>query len=981
MTTGGTKGQTPIPPRRPEDQPLAADVSRLGARLGRIVADLQGPDVFEDVELLRELARRRRGVAGTAEPALSAEIVDLITSWGIDRAEAVVRAFAIYFQLSNTAEETHRVRRRHSYEHAEGAVPAPRSLADTVRALTEQGVSAKALGATLSRIQLRPVLTAHPTESTRRTTQAKLLAIHERLLQRDGETPIRQAALDDEIAMHIEALWQSDQLRHRRPTVLEEVRLMLDVFDQTLWEAVPAVVAELRRVAREAGVEAADEISPISLGSWMGGDRDGNPNVTPFVTRQTALVMKERVLLRYLEAVRELVPLLSHSSRRVPASAALVESLERDGMSMPRVRERNEETYRYEPYRLKLSYMGARLQASLAQTQDAFGVDEAAALPGQMDVRVAEREAAEDGEPYTTSEELLDDLRLLIASLEGHGAHTAVTRTIQPLVDRVRAFGFHLATLDVRQHAERFASALDEIAEVVEAIPDAGNYGDLSERERVQFLRAELEGRRPLVPRGVAFSASTQETLEMFEAIRLTREQTGSRGVESCVISMTTGVSDVLAPLVLAREAQLVRWRGDEFESDLRVVPLFERLEDLRNASRVMRTLFNDPMYRRQLEAHGQLQEIMIGYSDSSKGVGILTAAWALYRAQEALLEVADAAGVQLMLFHGRGGTVSRGGGPSHDAILSQPPGTVSGGIKYTEQGEMIQFTYGLPAIARWNLEQSTAAVLSHDFQDWRRDVSTDDQQRFAETMDELAETARQVYRSRIHDDPSLYDYFRQVTPLGELGMLPIGSRPAFRPGGGGAVSEGIDSLRAIPWVFGWMQSRHVLTGWMGVGSALMGYIGRYGDTGVANLRDMRDRWPFFAAFLSNVEMVCAKADLDIAAHYVESLGEGNRSQEIFTALRAEYDRTVTALGLISDVEGLLTHNPVLRRSIDLRNPYVDALSFLQVELLRRRRAQADEAAESGAGTDPAAVEANEELLGAILRSINGIAAGLRNTG
>jgi len=969
----------------------------LGARLGRIVADLQGPDVFEDVERLRELARRRRGVAGTAEPSLSAEIVDLISSWDIERAESVVRAFAIYFQLSNTAEETHRVRRRQAYEHAEDAVPAPRSLADTVQTLIKQGVDPEALGAALSRMQLRPVLTAHPTESTRRTTQAKLLAIHERLLQRDAETPIHQDALDDEIAMHIEALWQSDQLRHRRPTVLEEVRLMLDVFDQTLWEAVPAVVAELRRAAEEAGVEVTDSLSPISLGSWMGGDRDGNPNVTPAVTRQTALVMKERVLLRYLEAVRALVPLLSHSTRRVRVSKALVASLERDGAAMPQVRGRNEETYRFEPYRLKLTYMGARLQASLAQNQDAFGVDEAAALPGQMDVRVAEREAAEDGEAYARSEELLEDLRLLVESLEGHGAHTAVTRTVQPLVDRVRAFGFHLATLDVRQHAERFAAALDEIAQVVEAIPDAGNYNDLSERERVQFLRRELEGRRPLVPQGVELSAPTQETLDIFEAIRLTREQTGSCGVESCVISMTTQVSDILAPLVLAREAQLVRWHGDEFDSDLRIVPLFERLDDLRSAPGVMRTLFNDPMYRRQLEAHGQVQEIMIGYSDSSKGVGIMTAAWALYRAQEALLEVADAAGVQLILFHGRGGTVSRGGGPSHDAILSQPPGTVSGGIKYTEQGEMIQFTYGLPAIARWNLEQSTAAVLSHAFQDWRRDVSPDDQQRFAATVDELSETARQVYRSTIHDDPTLYEYFRQVTPLGELGMLPIGSRPAFRPQAGGSVTQGIDSLRAIPWVFGWMQSRHVLTGWMGVGSALMGYIGRYGDEGVVHLRDMRDRWPFFAAFLSNVEMVCAKADLDIAAHYVECLGEGERSREIFTALRGEYDRTVGSLGMISESDGLLAHNPVLRRSIDLRNPYVDALSFLQVELLTRRRAQAaDQPADSstaagdtaaastaagGATAGNTAEEANEALLGAILRSINGVAAGLRNTG
>ncbi len=959
-----------IPPRRPEDQPLADDVRRLGARLGRTIADLQGDDVLADVERLRDLTRRRRGTAGgpgdAEKPELLDEIASLIDGWELERAEAVVRAFAIYFQLINTAEETHRVRRRRAYERVADTPPAPRSLAATLAELREAGAEPKALGEAIAHMSLRPVLTAHPTESTRRTTQVKLRAIHDALLRRDEATPPQQNTIDDEIGMQIEALWQSDQLKHRRPTVLEEVRLILDVFDGTLWDAVPGVMGELRATAAAAGIDLPEEVHPLRLGSWMGGDRDGNPNVTPLVTRQTALVMKERALLRYLEAVRELIPLLSHSARRVTILPALLISVEVDGAAMPLVAQRNAETYRYEPYRLKLTYVAARLQANLAETHSTLEVDELRALPGQLDARAAEREAAEDGKAYPSAEQLQTDLQLIVASLRGHGAESAA-RTVRALIDRVQAFGFELATLDVRQHAERFAAAVDEIAGAVDAIEGGFRYEELSSPERVAWLGAELAGRRPLVTPGAEFSDETQEMLDTFSAIRFARVHNGQRGVESCVVSMAEGVADVLAPMVVAREARLLGWEGEEFVSSIAIVPLFERLQDLRQAPAVMRELFADPLYQRQLSAHGNVQEIMIGYSDSAKQVGILPAAWGLYRAQEELLEVAAAAKVQLVLFHGRGGTVSRGGGPSHDAILAQPPGAVAGGIKYTEQGEMIQFTYGLPAIASWNLEQATAAVLAHRFEDWRNSVTEADQDRFREAMDELAETAQEAYRVQIHESPALFEYFHRVTPLAELGMMPIGSRPAYRPKTNGE-NHSIESLRAIPWVFGWMQSRHVLTGWMGVGTALESYIDAHGEEGLALLRDMRARWPFFASFISNVEMVCAKADLEIAEHYVRTLGESETAAEIFASLRAEFERTVAGIGRVAGIERLLEGNPVLRRSVDLRNPYVDALSFLQVALIQRRRVSPNEAN-------------SEQLLEAILRSINGVAAGLRNTG
>jgi phosphoenolpyruvate carboxylase len=375
-----------------------------------------------------------------------------------------------------------------------------------------------------------------------------------------------------------------------------------------------------------------------------------------------------------------------------------------------------------------------------------------------------------------------------------------------------------------------------------------------------------------------------------------------------------------------------------------------------------MESLFSDPFYRKQLDAHGRTQEVMIGYSDSAKDAGILTAAWSLYRAQEALAEAAKRHDVKLLLFHGRGGTVSRGGGPAHKAILAQPPGSVGGRIKITEQGEVIQLKYGLPDIARRTLELTVSAVLAHGFDDWRDRVDEVDRARFAEVMDELSDAAYRRFRGTVYEDPELFDYFMAVSPLDELAAFPIGSRPAYRAGS----AQGIESLRAIPWVFGWMQSRHVLTGWLGVGTALRGFLDRNGDVGLAQLRDMAARWPFFAALLENVEMVCAKGDLDIAAHYVRTLA-GPGSQRIFGELRAEYDRTTSSVRQILGVHRLLERNLVLRRSIDLRNPYVDALSFLQVELLSRRRA-----AES---------PEDDELRDAILRSINGVAAGLRNTG
>ena len=919
---------------RPLDRPLHDDVRRLGAALGDALNRLAGPTTFADVEALRALTRERRNPDTASVP--DADLVATIEGWDTRRAEAVVRAFALYFQLVNTAEQAHRLRRRRAYEGAD--VPPQRgSLHAAFDDLARRGVDPADLQATLDRLLVSPVLTAHPTESRRRTTQDKLSALAAGLLARDGLSAPRQAELEVVEAMHVESLWQSDELRHRRPTVVEEVKLLLRSFDEGFWAAIPAAHRELRDLAAAAGLRPPRGF--VRLGSWVGGDRDGNPFVTPEVTLTTARMMKEHMLVRYLEQVRPLKRLLSHSSRQTVIHPRLEASLSRDESDLPAIRERNAVRNRFEPYRLKLSFIEERLAAALRQIRADAGV------PGGGDGTGA----------YASARDFLKDLQVLAASLRSHGADASAAALIDPLIESVSAFGFHLATLDIRQHSRRHESALDALFAAAE--PDAPRYADQDEAARVARLRQELTGRRLLKVPGATFDADTKQTLDTFDVVHRVQAELGAEAVVTCVISMADSASDLLEVLVLCREAGLVRWEGDTLVSSLRVAPLFETRADLIAAPGILTDLFADPVYAALLAAGGNVQEVMIGYSDSAKDAGLLTASWSLYQAQAAIAAAAADAGVELLLFHGRGGTVSRGGGPAHRAILAQPPGSVGGRIKLTEQGEVIRFKYGHTELAQRSLELSGSAVLLAAFEDPPPPPPA-----WIAAIEELSDRAWRCFRTTVYDDPELFSYLTAVSPLDELAVLPIGSRPAHRPGGGG----GIDSLRAIPWVFGWMQSRHVLTGWLGVGTALHDFLAAHPDDGLATLQAMAEGWPFFNTLLRNVEMVCAKADLAIAAHYVRTLHPGAAGERIFGELKAEYDRTVAALTQVLGLDHLLDGSPVLRRSIDLRNPYVDALSFLQVELLRRRRAATTE--------DP-------DLLEAILRSINGVAAGLRNTG
>ena len=943
----------PIIDRREVDAPLARDVRLLGDLLGRTIGALEGEQVYDAVEALRGLAQRRRGVRGEPEPQLAEELAALVAGWPLELAANVGRAFLAYFLLVNMAEETHRVRRRRAHA-AQSDAPPPRSLEAIAVRLREDGASADDLRAAAAGLQLRPVFTAHPTESQRLTLMQKLESVHQELLGREQATPAERRVIDARIAMQIEGIWQADHLRHRRPTVLEESRLLLRTFRSTLWDAVPEVAAALREAS---GASADDAPAPIRLGSWMGGDADGNPNVTPELTWQTALMMRETALLAHLEAVIELDTLLPHSRRRVAGGRSLEEGIERDAELMPDLQAVLADRSHAELYRQKLRFMQARLRATLAENAALLDARAAPLLAGESAAVRGAQEAP--GAPYRRAGEYVADLEAVIESLRGHAARASAEVAVQPLLDRARAFGFHLACLDLRDHAGKFHAAAAQVVEELDILPEGRSYLDLSSAERESLLARELD--RDWFPAGTRLAAD--ETLRRFETARRITDLLGPEAMQTCVVSMAAAPADVLAPLLLARQAGLNDVSARAPGGRLRIAPLFERVEDLERAPEVLRTLFAHPAYRRHLGAHGDLQEVMVGYSDSAKGAGVLPSLWGLYRAQERMRREAGAAGVRLLFFHGRGGTVSRGGGPSHDAILALPPGTMQGAIKLTEQGEMIQFTYGLPAIARWNLEQSLAAALAKSLEAPQPGIAAETRARFEAAADELAADAEATYQAMVGDNPELPGYFQRVTPIAVLSDLAIGSRPTFRPGGGATIEE----LRAIPWVFAWMQSRHVITGWLGVGSALERFRRRHGEAGERLLAEMRRDWPFFAALLSNVEMVCAKADFGIAEHYVRRLGSDDMGT--FETLREEYERTVAELQRISGQQRLLETSPVLRRSIDLRNPYVDALSFLQVELLGRLRGMSED--------DPA----RQETLEAILRSVNGVAAGLRNTG
>jgi phosphoenolpyruvate carboxylase len=946
----------PDPATRPEDVPLHDDVRWLAGALGRVIQRLQGDPAFQTIEALRKACRaRRRGLPGA--PTFEA-LLDGVAALPVELSATTARAFTLFFLLINTAEQVHRVRRRDFYLRQGGADAQPASARWTMRTLREAGHSAQAVEDAIVRLDVRPVLTAHPTESTRRTLLALQARVAELLLAREHASADERAAMDEALEGEVELLWLTSEIRQDRPSVRDEVSTGLWYLETRLLDASARAHDALVRAFEaefETGGPATDALRlavPLRLGNWVGGDRDGNPNVTPDITIAAARRASHVILGRYRAALDALTERLSLSARIAPPTEALVASLDADRTALPDVWEANRRRNADEPVRLKLTFMAARIDATRR--------------------RVAARDAgraAEEPAAYADAAAFAYDLGLVRDCARDAGA-TAATRTaVDPLLASLRAHGFHGFLMDVRDHADMHAAALDEVAASLGGAvtsDDPRRSGSADEgAPRSGFdgasLRAELLGRRPLVGPHLPVSDATRRVLDTFAAVRTIQAEMGRAAASTYIVSMTTGPDDLLRVLLLAREAGLVDLAADPPVSHLDVVPLFETLDDLQRAPEVMRALLADPVYGRQLAARGRRQEVMIGYSDAGKDAGILSSSWALYRAQEDLARLFADAGVALALFHGRGGSVGRGGGsPVARALAALPPDTAEGRIKITEQGEIISQQFGLLPVAERTLEVTLAGTLLQQFEDWREGVDGGEIARFRETMDALSARSNAVYRELVHEGDALFALFRAVTPIEELAGARFGSRPAFRPG----AAAGIEGIRAIPWSFGWTQIRLMLPGWLGVGTAL-GEIAASPD-GVALLQRMARAWPFFDDLLAKIEMVCAKADLPVARAYVERLG-GDAA--LLAELEAEFARTVRCVLDIRGAARLLDDSPVLQSAITLRNPYVDPLSLLQITLMQRKRAAAEGSEERARIED------------ALATTLSGIAQGLRNTG
>lgn len=921
------------PATRPEDIPLHEDVRWLAETLGRVIDRLEGAEALQAVEGLRQACRDRR--RGQADAATFDTLLDQVATLPLELSAVTARAFTLFFLLINTAEQVHRVRRRADYHGS--SEPQPASARWTMRQLLSAGRSADEVAAALAGLEVRPVLTAHPTESTRRTLLALQARVADLLLQRESIPAADRGVIDSALEGEVELLWLTAEVRQDRPSVRDEVSTSLWYLETRLLDATTRAQDALVRAFEAEFSQSSETLrltTPLRLGSWVGGDRDGNPFVTPEASIAAARRASFVILGRYLESLNALAERISLAAQFAEPGEALLASLLDDKELRPEVWEANRARNADEPLRLKLSFMAARIDATRRL--------------------VAARDAGRpihEPSAYSSADRFEQDLLLVRESLLSAGAIEACRTAFDPLLLDVRAHGFHGFLMDVREHADVLRSALDDIAAQV-GIPPLDAVG----------LRRELMSRRPLVGPHVALVEDSREALDTFGAINTIQSEAGTAAASTYIVSMTTCAEDLLRVLLLAREAGLVDLAADPPVSRLDVVPLFETLDDLANAPVVMKALLSDAVYRRQLAARGGRQEVMIGYSDSGKDAGILASSWGLYQAQEALSRLFEDAGIELLLFHGRGGSVGRGGGsPVYRALAALPPGSVKGRIKITEQGEIISQQFGLLPIAERTLEVTLSGTLLQQFSDWRDSVSESDVVRFRAAMDDLSARSLEVYRDLVHDNDALFELFRVATPVEELANARFGSRPAYRPG----AKEGIDGIRAIPWGFGWTQIRLMLTGWLGVGSALAG-MAEEGE-GLQILRRMAQTWPFFDDLLAKIEMVCAKTDLTVARAYVEQLG-GDLG--LLALLETEFERAVKAILSIRETDHLLDDATVLQAAIALRNPYVDALSLLQIALLRQKRS-------GGVVND----EDRAQLDGALATTLGGIAQGLRNTG
>lgn len=908
---------------RINDRRLSDDVYLLAGLLGDVISSMAGEDAFELEETARELAKRLR----TGDESASDDLGLLVHQSGTDDLRILIRAFTNYFQLINLAEDNERIRRLRAREHASPDTPRRGSIQDAIQSMVESGVDAGAMQALLDRAQVRLVLTAHPTEARRRTVIAKLARIFAiiRDLDERHALPHEVERSRELLGSTIAELWSSNELRGASPTVLDEVRGVLVYFGSTLVEVIPRLYRDLERALQEAYPEHHIRVPPfVTFGSWIGGDRDGNPLVTPDITRQALRIMRGAATSMLEHRLTELSGRLSISNAMVPPGSRLAPLIDEYASRFPELAQQLNVQNAGEPYRQLVILMRERL-----------------------------RETAHSGvHAYERASDLLDDLRTVEHELVEQSANMILHGELHDVIRLVEVFGFDYASLDIREHAKRHAQALHD---VLRASGVETDYLALDEPSRRDVLVREINDPRPLIPLDLdTLPGSAQEVIEVFRMIRDVLRDGFAETIETYIVSGTDDVSDMLEVLLLMKETRLANAGGSG--ASLRIAPLFEEGETLAASRETMQILLDCPEYCRALESTGEVQEIMIGYSDSNKDVGYLASTWRLHQAQRKLASLFDERGVAYEFFHGRGGSIGRGGGPTSVAVQALPAGTVNGRIKMTEQGEVISAKYSTEQIAHRELELTVGSILSHQ---GAGDLVHDpeDRKAFELVMEHMAEESAVTYRKLVYDDPDFITFFHQATPIDAIAQLQLGSRPAKR-----TASNEIEDLRAIPWVFSWTQARMILPGWYGLGTALESAIDR---EGIELLRSMEGEWPVFAALLANAEMALAKADLTIARRYTELVENVTVRDRIWGQISSEFTRSIDSITLIRRETTLLEKDAVLRRSIDRRNPYVDPLSYIQVELLTRLRADPDD----------------QDALQTLHLAVNGIAGGLKNTG
>ncbi|MDX1442161.1 MAG: phosphoenolpyruvate carboxylase [Gammaproteobacteria bacterium] len=890
---------------REKDQPLRDDVGLLGSLVGDVLREQGGDEFFEQVERARQAAIRRRGGDADAD----VELDELLANLPAFEARELVRAFSTYFQMVNLAERVHRIRRRREYERETG--PQPESYADSLSRLRDAGVQTEQLAREISRMVIEPVFTAHPTEAMRRTLLQKQQQVSRLLVRRFSEnmTPREEEANTALIRQAVTTAWQTEENPVSRMTVANERENLLFYLSDIIYRVAPVFIETIEQESAALGVEV-DASEALHFGSWVGGDMDGNPNVNADTLKDSLVAHRAAVIHRYKQELRDLYKVLSQSTSRIGIDPAIEERIRVYSAEHPVELESINHRHRNMPYRVLLRLMDARLRATEKDR------------PGR----------------YRDADEFAADLQLVLDSLLRHRGEHAGAHPLRRLLRRVGVFGFHLAALDIRQDSLVFRRSIANLL-------NEEGWLELDPSRRAARIReAWSDGGKPA---GKA-DDETASTLRVFSTIHECRQRFGRAAIGDVIISMAEGADDVLGVM------QLARWGGllEDGHVPLDIVPLLETVDDLKRARNVMQQLFEDPVYAEHLEQRGKAQRVMLGYSDSSKDGGVAASRWALQQAQSELAALAGEYGVTLTFFHGRGGTVSRGGGRVHRAVVASPPGTVNGRLRITEQGEIINAKYGLRGIALRTLEQMAGSMLIADL---NPPPSHEEETDWSQAMDVVAATSRETFQSLVHDDERFYPFFRTVTPIDVIENMKIGSRPASRRAG-----KGISDLRAIPWVFAWTQNRCLLPAWYGLGSGLAAARENFGDE---FMQHMARAWPFFANLLDDVEMVLAKSDLAITEKYFALAPEyGELAQKI----RDEHARLIGELRGLSHDGELLSDDPALERSIRLRNPYVDPMSLMQVELLKQWRASD--------GKD-------DELLNALFASVNGISQGLQNTG